>query len=226
MTVGDVKRGKVDHICTRMQMMYTIGQRLIFFFPITAMWLIGPTAMVVTSAVVTAGVCILDRWDPKHPARHLRSLLSPTASNARSHASQASPREGGAASTCMAAGARARGTAPRADDVGSGPQACAVELTTAGTSSAASDAERGASARDAAARAAPVGVLLPAGAQNGHAHHQHSPLHVLTSVPPAAVNGASGSLSASSGLLETAHSSPLRSVDAGAVHVNETYDHR
>ena len=37
------------------QVMYTIGQRLIFLFPITAMWLVGPTAMVVTSVIVTTG---------------------------------------------------------------------------------------------------------------------------------------------------------------------------
>lgn len=41
-----------------------MGQRLIFFFPITAMWVMGPTALLLTSAVVTTGVASLDRWQP------------------------------------------------------------------------------------------------------------------------------------------------------------------
>eukprot|EP00892_Ulva_mutabilis_P007648 jgi/Ulvmu1/5255/UM022_0048.1 len=57
------------------QMVYTIGQRLIFFFPITAMWFLGPTALLCTSVVITAGVAMLDRWDPKNPAMHVQGVL-------------------------------------------------------------------------------------------------------------------------------------------------------
>lgn len=57
-------------------MVYTIGQRLIFFFPITAMWFLGPTALLCTSVVVTAVVAILDRWDPKNPAMHVQGVLN------------------------------------------------------------------------------------------------------------------------------------------------------
>ena len=57
-------------------MVYTIGQRLIFFFPITAMWFLGPTALICTSVVVTTVVAVLDRWDPKNPAMHVQGVLN------------------------------------------------------------------------------------------------------------------------------------------------------
>lgn len=59
-----------------LQMVYTIGQRLIFFFPITAMWFLGPTALLCTSVVVTAVVAMLDRWDPKNPTMHVQGVLN------------------------------------------------------------------------------------------------------------------------------------------------------
>lgn len=58
-----------------MQAVYTIGQRLVFFFPILAMWFLGPTAMLVTSVVVTSAVWILDQWNPQNPTAHIHSVL-------------------------------------------------------------------------------------------------------------------------------------------------------
>ena len=49
---------------------------MIFFFPITAMWLLGPTAMLVTSVIVTTGVIVLDRWNPRAPQRHVSAALA------------------------------------------------------------------------------------------------------------------------------------------------------
>ena len=58
-----------------MQVIYTLGQRIMFFFPVTAMWLLGPCAMLLTSVVVTTGVFLLDRWDPRNPERHMASVI-------------------------------------------------------------------------------------------------------------------------------------------------------
>ena len=57
-----------------MQVMYTAGQRLLFFFPITAMWLVGHTAMAITSVLVTSSTAALDRWDPKQPSKHFAQV--------------------------------------------------------------------------------------------------------------------------------------------------------
>ena len=48
-----------------MQMMYTCGQRVMYFFPVTIMWLLGPTLMLAASVVVTVAVAYVDRWDPQ-----------------------------------------------------------------------------------------------------------------------------------------------------------------
>lgn len=58
-----------------MQAVYSIGQRLVFFFPILAMWFLGPTAMLVTSVVVTSAVGVLDKWNPQNPASHITEVL-------------------------------------------------------------------------------------------------------------------------------------------------------
>lgn len=58
-----------------LQAVYTIGQRLVFFFPILAMWLLGPTAMLVTSVIVTSAVFILDQWNPQNPTTHIAEVL-------------------------------------------------------------------------------------------------------------------------------------------------------
>lgn len=68
-------------------MVYTIGQRLIFFFPITAMWFLGPTALLCTSVVVTAVVAMLDRWDPRNPTMHVQGVLNYTPATAAESAS-------------------------------------------------------------------------------------------------------------------------------------------
>lgn len=60
-----------------MQAVYTIGQRLVVFFPILAMWFLGPTAMLVTSVVVTSAVAILDQWNPQNPTAHIAAVLEP-----------------------------------------------------------------------------------------------------------------------------------------------------
>jgi hypothetical protein len=64
-----------------MQAVYTIGQRLIFFFPITVMWFLGPTALLCTSVLVTSAVAFLDRWDPKNPQAHVDKVLKYTHTN-------------------------------------------------------------------------------------------------------------------------------------------------
>lgn len=61
-----------------MQAVYTIGQRLVFFFPILAMWFLGPTAMLVTSVVVTSAVWFLDQWNPQNPTSHIAEVLEYT----------------------------------------------------------------------------------------------------------------------------------------------------
>jgi hypothetical protein len=58
-----------------MQVIYTIGQRLIFFFPITTMWLMGPSVMLITSTIVTTCIFFLDRWDPHKPEHHMADVL-------------------------------------------------------------------------------------------------------------------------------------------------------
>jgi hypothetical protein len=58
-----------------MQVVYTMGQRLVFFFPILAMWFLGPTAMLVTSVIVTSAVIVLDRWNPDNPESHVAEVL-------------------------------------------------------------------------------------------------------------------------------------------------------
>jgi Protein of unknown function, DUF599 len=58
-----------------MQVVYTMGQRLVFFFPILAMWFLGPTAMLVTSVIVTTAVVLLDQWNPENPASHIAEVL-------------------------------------------------------------------------------------------------------------------------------------------------------
>jgi hypothetical protein len=56
-------------------MVYSLGQRTIFFFPITAMWLLGPTAMIIASVIVTSAVMLLDRWNPNAPEKHTAPAL-------------------------------------------------------------------------------------------------------------------------------------------------------
>lgn len=74
----------------RMQAVYSVGQRMIFFFPITAMWLLGPTVMLVTSVVVTTGVIVLDRWNPHAPERHVGPALAGVDSDTNAQAPAAS----------------------------------------------------------------------------------------------------------------------------------------
>jgi len=60
----------------RAQMVYTTGQRTMFLFPITLLWLLGPTAMVCASVVITGSIAYLDRWDPRWRSNYATVLQS------------------------------------------------------------------------------------------------------------------------------------------------------